>query len=66
VGADEELQVDLAAPAPVDTAAIRPVVPGLTTALLATPIEDHLDLRIPLEALQQILVEAGFVMSDQK
>ena len=63
---NEELQVDLAARAPVDTAAIRPVVPGLATALLATPIEDHLDVRIPLEALQKILVETSFVVGDQK
>ena len=35
-------------------------------ALLAAAIEDHLDVRVFLKPLQQILVEAGFMVGDQK
>src|SRR5512138_513018 len=66
VGADQQLKVDLAVRAPVDASALGPVVPGLAAALLAATIENHLDVRVTLEALEQILVETGFVVGDQK
>ena len=66
VGADQELQVDLATSAPIDAAAFSTRVLGPAAALFAAPVEDHLDVPVPPKAIQQILVETGFIVGNEK
>ena len=64
--AEQELQIDLPPLAAVHTAALGSLAPRSASALLAPTVQDHLDVPVGLEALQQILVEAAFALRDEK
>jgi hypothetical protein len=63
---EQELQIDLATSAPVDASSIGPLVLRSAPTLLAAPIQDHLDVPVSPEPIQQILVEAGLMVGDEK
>jgi hypothetical protein len=63
---EQELYIDLAPLATVHAAPLGTLVLGLAPTLFAPPIQNHFDVPVGLEALQQILVEAGFALGDKK
>jgi len=63
---EQELQIDLATSAPVHAPALRPLVLRSAATLLASPVQDDLDVPIAPEPIQQILVEAGLMVGDEK
>jgi hypothetical protein len=63
---EQELQIDLAPLAAVHAAPLGSPVLGPAPTLFAPPIKNHFDVPVGLEALQQILVEAGFALGDEE
>lgn len=59
--ADLELQVDLAAAPAVRSPAFGTAVLGSCAALSATAIENHLDVPVVPEPIDQVLVEPAIV-----
>ena len=63
---DLKLEIDRSTSPSVSLSAFRPLALGSAATLPAPPIEDHLDLYVVAEPIQQIFVKAGFVSGDQK
>jgi hypothetical protein len=63
---EQELQIDLTPLATVHAAALGTLALRPASALFAPTIQDHLDVSVGLEALQQILVEAAVAPRDEK
>jgi hypothetical protein len=61
-----ELQIDLSTGPPLYLPSIGLLTMGPASSLSAAAIEDHLDVPVVAEPIQQILVQAGFVARDEK
>jgi hypothetical protein len=62
-----ELEIDLSSGSPIRAPALRlRLAVGPPAPLAATTVEDHLDIPVLSEPLQEIFVEAGFVARDEE
>jgi hypothetical protein len=67
VRADAKLEIDLASAPPIRAPALRMLLGVRPPApLAATAVEDHLDIPVVSEPLQEIFVQASFVAGDEK
>ncbi len=65
--ADLKLEIDLSSDPSIRAPALWPRLSvGPPAPLAATPVEDHLDIPVLSESLQEIFVEAGFVAGDEE
>jgi hypothetical protein len=67
VRADAKLEIDLASVPPIRAPALRMLLGVRPPApLAATAVEEHLDIPVVSEPLQEIFVQASFVAGDEK
>ena len=66
MGPDLELHVDLSAEPPVRSSAFETLVRRSASTLSAPAIEDHLDVPVVPEPIDQIFIEAGLVAGNKK
>jgi len=67
VRADAKLEIDLSSSPPIRAPALRLLLGvGPPAPLAATAVEDHLDIPVVSEPLQEIFVEARFVAGNEE